>query len=148
MGGVTTGAEGCAFLGVCRDEEGEVGVRIEVLSTPSEFMSTPSLSMTVPSARSACSKSRSVRDTRRFKGLVPVGSSEVPGCKPMGNAVGGTTERVCVTFGRNIEARVGSRQSEKVMKASCANKLVVIQSPRNSYSRRAPPHSATIITTH
>jgi len=74
VGGTTIGVEGCnAILDMAR----LTGVALLLLgdpklrfnpgleSTPSVFTSTPSLSTNVPSAWRACSKSRSVRDTRR-----------------------------------------------------------------------------------
>lgn len=75
---------------------------LEVSSTPRVSTSRLSLSTTVPSARRACSKSSSVRETRRCER--PCASDCRRGCRPPGNEVGGTSERGdgC----RNREARV------------------------------------------
>jgi hypothetical protein len=81
------GVAGCKARS--REEVGEPKLAFMgdgLVSTPKEFMSKPSLSTTVPSARKACSKSRSVRETRR---LFPFRSPEATGKRPEGYAVGG-----------------------------------------------------------
>ena len=60
-------------------------------SAPSSSTSKPSLRSTVPPARRACSKSKSVRETRRPAG--PFRSLDATGWRPVGNAEGGTGDR-------------------------------------------------------
>ena len=71
VGGTTVGVEGCCITGVreeeCATETGveysfEAGEGVE--STPKELKSGPSVKTTVPPPNKACSKSRSVRETR------------------------------------------------------------------------------------
>lgn len=78
VGGTTTGVGGCsATLAMPLPVVGAAGVPAAegvaklrlagLLSTPSVLTSRPSRRTTVPSARRACSKSRSVRETRRCR---------------------------------------------------------------------------------
>ena len=79
------GVDGCGVD--CREEVGKPKLAFigdGLVSTPIEFTSKPSLSTTVPSARKACSKSKSVRDTRRCNCLFPFQSPEATGIRPEG----------------------------------------------------------------
>lgn len=104
------GVDGCNARGVnCRGEVGEPKLAFigdGLVSTPIEFTSKPSLSTTVPSARKACSKSKSVRDTRRCNCLFPFKSPEATGIRPEGYAVRGVAW-VVAALARNMEARMG-----------------------------------------
>ena len=79
-----------------------------LVSMPMAFTSKPSLRTTVPSARKACSKSRSVRDTRRCICLFPFKSPEATGSNPAGYAVD-ANGRFGAALARNMEARLGGK---------------------------------------
>lgn len=99
VGGTTTGEAGWKPIwGVLGGGDGEekglkelIDALYVVSRTPRVSMSKLSLMTTVPSARKACSKSKSVRETRRCK--LPLTSFEPTGCSPDGNAEGGAVDR-------------------------------------------------------
>jgi hypothetical protein len=110
-GGSTVGVDGVTPMRgplgrLFGGERGVFGEGPGLSTLPSELMSNPSFNITVPSARSACSKSKSVRDTRR----VTVRSLLATGASPDGNELGGAGDR---GVGRNTEARVGGYADAK-----------------------------------
>ena len=94
VGGTMIGVEGWRpRYPRCGGGDGEEERAMEVFerSAPSSSTSGPSLSKTVPPARRACSKSSSVRESRRPPD--PLTSFDPTGCRPAGNDEGGTVDR-------------------------------------------------------
>ena len=94
VGGTMIGVEGWRpRYPRCGGGDGEEERAMEVFerSAPSSSTSKPSLSTTVPPARRACSKSKSVRESRRPAS--PLMSLEATGWRPAGNDEGGTGDR-------------------------------------------------------
>lgn len=99
------GVDGCMPGVNCRGAVGELKLAFMgdgLVSMPKEFMSKPSLSKTVPSACKACSKSRSVRDSRCCTCLFLFKSPEATGKSPEGYA-----GRAVAALVRKMDARMG-----------------------------------------
>lgn len=112
VGGTTMGVAGGPDLAMCGAVEGVVKCFAPgdgVASTPMLLKSGPSVKITVSPPSSACSKSRSVRDTRRDAASLP-NSLDATGRSPPRNAEGGGIgERDTGAFCRNRDATVGEQ---------------------------------------